>query len=94
MGGHELVSDPDQLSQRPDAHLSHHIAAMHLHRRLAEPQFRRNLLVEAADHDQISTVRSRGVSVSKSARNRARVLTSSRRARSFAIASRIASSKS
>src|ERR1700737_3317634 len=36
-GGRELIGHPDQLGQGRGTHLSHHLAAIDLHRRPAQP---------------------------------------------------------
>src|SRR4051812_41121406 len=48
----ELIGQPDQLRHPCGLHLSHYLAAMHLDRHLADPEFAGDLLVEAAGDDQ------------------------------------------
>jgi hypothetical protein len=51
-GEDKLVCHSDQLGQRSGVHLTHHLAAVLLHRRLAKSDLSRDLLVEAAGHDK------------------------------------------
>ena len=44
-GNSQRVGDSRQIGERPSAHFSHHMAAMHLYGDLADAQFLRNQLV-------------------------------------------------
>ena len=48
----ESVCHSHQINQRLRSHLSHDLPAMKLHRCLAKPNFRGNLLVKATSDDQ------------------------------------------
>jgi hypothetical protein len=79
--GPETVHHSDQVDERRRLHLAHHLAAIEVYGRWANTHVRGNLFV-------------RGVSVPKFSLIRAVLPASSRRVRSLAIASCIASSSS